>query len=96
MGDGSINDDWIFSSLFRLLCFFNDYKIFRNFRAIPRYLLRQGRPTQVGFTADPKANNLLCKVNFFPPKFPFPKYKRKIWREKNYFANERGPSQKIN
>jgi hypothetical protein len=44
------------------------------------------------------SNNLLCKVNllfckviFFPPKFPFPKNKRKIWREKNYFANERGP-----
>ncbi len=35
---------------------------------------------------------------FFPPKFPFPKYKRKIWREKInlqksefYFAKERGP-----
>jgi hypothetical protein len=26
--------------------------------------------------------NFLCKVDFFPPKFPFPKYKRKIWREK--------------
>jgi hypothetical protein len=25
---------------------------------------------------------------FFPPNFPFPKYKRKIWREKNYFAKE--------
>jgi hypothetical protein len=32
---------------------------------------------------------LLCKVEFtllkskfFPPNFPFPKYKRKIWREK--------------
>jgi hypothetical protein len=33
---------------------------------------------------------LLCKVNFFPPKFPFPKYKRKFWREKVYFAKERG------
>jgi hypothetical protein len=38
---------------------------------------------------------LLCKVNFFPPNFPFRKYKRKIWREKNtmqksefYFAKE--------
>jgi hypothetical protein len=28
---------------------------------------------------------------FFPPKFSFPKYKRKFWREKNYFANEPGP-----
>jgi hypothetical protein len=26
--------------------------------------------------------NVLCKVNFFPPKFCFQKYKRKIWREK--------------
>jgi hypothetical protein len=26
--------------------------------------------------------NLPCKVNFFPPNFSFPKYKRKIWREK--------------
>jgi hypothetical protein len=29
-----------------------------------------------------KVNSLLCKVLFFPPKFSFPKYKRKIWREK--------------
>jgi hypothetical protein len=28
--------------------------------------------------------SLLCKVNFFPPKFLFPKYKRKNWREKIY------------
>jgi hypothetical protein len=27
---------------------------------------------------------------FFPPKFPFPKYKRKFWREKIYFAKKRG------
>jgi hypothetical protein len=32
--------------------------------------------------------------NFFPPKFPFPKYKRKIWREKNYFAKKRVPRKK--
>ncbi len=38
-----------------------------------------------------RSKNLLCKVNFFPPKFSSPKYKRKIWREKIYFANERGP-----
>jgi hypothetical protein len=25
----------------------------------------------------------IYKVNFFPPKFLIPKYKRKIWREKN-------------
>jgi hypothetical protein len=30
-----------------------------------------------------KTNNLLCKENFFPPKFSFPKYKRKNWLEKN-------------
>jgi hypothetical protein len=28
-------------------------------------------------------NNLLCKVIFFPPKFPFPKYKRKFGGKKN-------------
>jgi hypothetical protein len=33
---------------------------------------------------------ILCKVNIFPPKFPFSKGKRIIWREKIYFANERG------
>jgi hypothetical protein len=40
----------------------------------------------------------LLQSNFFPPKFPFPKYKGKIWREKItlqksefYFANEQGP-----
>ncbi len=31
-----------------------------------------------------KINSLFWRVfeNFFPPNFPFPKYKRKIWREK--------------
>jgi hypothetical protein len=45
-----------------------------------------------------KVNPLFWKVNFFPPKFSFPKYKRKIWREKLtlqksefYFAKTRGP-----
>jgi hypothetical protein len=33
----------------------------------------------------------LLTGKFSPPKFPFPKYKRKIWREKIYFANKRGP-----
>jgi hypothetical protein len=44
-----------------------------------------------------KVNTLFWRVNFFPPKFPFPKYKRKFWREKIYsskewiyFAKERG------
>jgi hypothetical protein len=36
-----------------------------------------------------KVNSLFCKVIFFPPKFLFPIFKRKIWWEKNYFANER-------
>jgi hypothetical protein len=27
-------------------------------------------------------NSLFRRVNFFPPNFPFPKYKRKFWREK--------------
>jgi hypothetical protein len=31
----------------------------------------------------------LLKSSFFPLKFPFPKFKRKIWREKIYFAKER-------
>ncbi len=26
-----------------------------------------------------KVDSLFCQVNFFSPKFPFPKYKRKIW-----------------
>jgi hypothetical protein len=29
-----------------------------------------------------KVDSLFCQVNFFPPNFPFPKYKRKFWREK--------------
>jgi hypothetical protein len=29
--------------------------------------------------------------NLFPPNFHFPKYKRKIWREKIYFTKERTP-----
>ncbi len=29
-----------------------------------------------------KVDSLFWRVNFFPPNFPFPKYKRKIWREK--------------
>jgi hypothetical protein len=29
--------------------------------------------------------------NFFPPKFPFPKYKKKVCREKIYLAKEQGP-----
>jgi hypothetical protein len=33
----------------------------------------------------------LLKSNFFPAKVHFPKYKRKIWREKIYFAKKRGP-----
>jgi hypothetical protein len=38
-----------------------------------------------------KVNSLFWRANFFPPKFPFPKFKRKIWREKVYYAKERGP-----
>jgi hypothetical protein len=34
---------------------------------------------------------LLCKVIFFPSKSLFPKYQRKFWREKIYFAKKRGP-----
>jgi hypothetical protein len=30
----------------------------------------------------------LLKSNFFPAKIPFSGYKRKIWREKIYFAKE--------
>jgi hypothetical protein len=30
-----------------------------------------------------KVDSLFWRVNFFPPNFPFTKYKRKIWREKN-------------
>jgi hypothetical protein len=33
----------------------------------------------------------LLKGNFSPPKFPFPKKAKEIWREKIYFAKERGP-----
>jgi hypothetical protein len=32
--------------------------------------------------------NFLCKVNFFPPNFRFPKYKEKFGGEKIYFAKE--------
>ncbi len=53
----------------------------------------------VNWSTSQKRKNLLCKVNslfwrvkFFPPKFPFPKYNRKIWRERFYFAKERGYS----
>jgi hypothetical protein len=37
-------------------------------------------------------DSLFCQVIFFPPNFPFPKYKRKVWREKIYFAKERTPN----
>ncbi len=29
-----------------------------------------------------KVDSLFWRVNFFPPNFPFTKYKRKVWREK--------------
>ncbi len=45
---------------------FNDYRLTRFSYKIYLYF---------------KWKNLLCLVNFFPPKFLFSKYKRKIWRQ---------------
>ncbi len=35
-----------------------------------------------------KNKRITNNSNFFPPKFPFPKYKRKIWRKKNLLCKE--------
>ncbi len=52
----------------------------------------QGWLTETGLCVDNCQKTYIfwtvCKVIFFSSKFPFPKYKRKIWREKIYFAKE--------
>ncbi len=63
-----------------------------------QFLDKTMKSSHYGPISKKKTNNL-CKVSFFPPKFSFPEFKRKIWREKitlHYGTNQQFSSQLLN